>query len=173
MDTRDYIRRMEAWDASADLLCNVCGTRLVLNTRTKGPSLLCPNAAPLSPRHRPHRVAPLAGRGETDQETRARRLAPGAPNRRAWERAYRSESGRMCHYCRQTFTDALPPTVEHIKPRSMGGSRSHSVLVCQPCNNRRGVAPFVAYMAAVERAHDEAARTGRSFQRPRGHKLAL
>lgn len=54
--------------------------------------------------------------------------------------------GRQCAYCGMA---GLPLQVEHITPKSLGGSDrvSNLTLSCGPCNNRKGNQPVVAFLA--------------------------
>jgi 5-methylcytosine-specific restriction endonuclease McrA len=97
-------------------------------------------------------------------------LNSGQPNKRAWKLARSGKHGVGCFYCHQPWTEDVPPTLEHVTPRSHGGTLAHFVLVCQPCNNARGNAPFPLYLKAVERAHAEAERTGGSYRRPKWYQ---
>ena len=51
--------------------------------------------------------------------------------------------GNFCFYCGDPFTDALPPTKEHLVPRTSGGPDhiSNLFLACEPCNAQVGHAP--------------------------------
>ena len=76
----------------------------------------------------------------------------------------RNQRGR-CIWCNCHITDLVPPehpakaTIEHIKPRSQGGSDGLSNLAaaCGPCNRSRGNqraaqdAPITARKALAER----------------------
>jgi len=43
-----------------------------------------------------------------------------------------------CCYCRQSFSDSVRPTIEHITPHSQWGRNSENVsLACQQCNMGR------------------------------------
>lgn len=44
--------------------------------------------------------------------------------------------GARCFYCAEPFTDALPPTREHLVPRTAGGPDhiANLFLACEPCN---------------------------------------
>ena len=49
--------------------------------------------------------------------------------------------GAQCRYCQKPFTELLFPTIEHLVPRSRGGSSSgkHNLaLSCSPCNGAKG-----------------------------------
>jgi hypothetical protein len=70
--------------------------------------------------------------------------------------AFEADGGR-CHYCRretlwQSDNQAHPrlATVDHIVPRSEGGSRlrkDNVVLACFRCNQARGTSDFASYKA--------------------------
>lgn len=50
-----------------------------------------------------------------------------------------AQEGR-CAYCDKIFNQELKPTIDHIKPKSLGGTKrmSNIVLVCGPCNQMKG-----------------------------------
>lgn len=52
----------------------------------------------------------------------------------------RERDGNHCWWCDVEFTDELPPTIDHLIPRSQGGIHTvdNCVLACEPCNNARG-----------------------------------
>lgn len=54
---------------------------------------------------------------------------------------------RTCAYCGKT---GVPLQVEHIQPRSKGGSNriSNLTLACEPCNTRKGNRPLAEFLAA-------------------------
>lgn len=45
-----------------------------------------------------------------------------------------------CLACRRPFTDALPPTRDHVIPVALGGALTfeNTVALCQPCNSSKG-----------------------------------
>jgi 5-methylcytosine-specific restriction endonuclease McrA len=55
--------------------------------------------------------------------------------------------GRNCAYCAK---QGVPLQVEHIVPRSRGGSNriSNLTLACEPCNKRKGAQPVETFLAA-------------------------
>lgn len=55
--------------------------------------------------------------------------------------------GPRCFYCAEEFTDALPPTREHLVPKSAAGpdNLANQLLACEPCNLEAG------HLSAVEK----------------------
>ena len=51
--------------------------------------------------------------------------------------------GAVCYWCQQSFP-ATSLTLEHLRPKSKGGSNSleNLRLACQPCNQGRGNSLF-------------------------------
>lgn len=47
--------------------------------------------------------------------------------------------GGLCYLCAAPFSEDMPPTLDHVMPRS-GGGRDYGnlLLACEPCNNRKG-----------------------------------
>lgn len=64
-------------------------------------------------------------------------------NRKAWAMA-RQRGALSCFYCGIGFTHDDPPTIDHIIPRSEGGTRTpeNTVMACKRCNMRKGKKPF-------------------------------
>ena len=58
-------------------------------------------------------------------------------------RALLARDGDRCCYCSEQFGPDLPPTLEHVIPRSQGGTwaTKNLRLACGPCNNTRGDGP--------------------------------
>jgi 5-methylcytosine-specific restriction endonuclease McrA len=55
--------------------------------------------------------------------------------------------GRKCAYCDK---DGVPLQVEHIRPKSRGGTdrASNLTIACEPCNRRKGNRPVEDFLAA-------------------------
>lgn len=54
------------------------------------------------------------------------------------QRLASAQDGR-CYLCDSAFTEALPPTVDHVRPRAAGGKTMRNILAaCRPCNNTKG-----------------------------------
>lgn len=51
-----------------------------------------------------------------------------------------ARDGYWCFYCKVEFTDELPPTIDHVTPKSLGGSDGlyNLVLACYTCNEDKG-----------------------------------
>lgn len=62
--------------------------------------------------------------------------------RKFWER------DPHCHYCRRSLT-FIESTLDHVKPRSKGGSgkQSNLVLSCLPCNLAKADMPVEEFLA--------------------------
>ena len=62
--------------------------------------------------------------------------------------------GDLCAYCRQPFDEERPATVDHVVPRSRGGSNELDNLVaaCRPCNQAKGAMSAVAFRGLLELA---------------------
>ncbi|MGW3989679.1 RNA-guided endonuclease IscB [Streptomyces sp. NPDC004830] len=58
----------------------------------------------------------------------------------------RAEWSGACAYCGRS---GVPLNIEHVRPRSRGGShrRSNLVLACAPCNRAKGVLPVRLFLA--------------------------
>jgi len=54
--------------------------------------------------------------------------------------------GRRCAYCQK---EDVPLEVEHIRPKSLGGSNrvSNLTIACRPCNERKGNKPIEEFLA--------------------------
>lgn len=48
--------------------------------------------------------------------------------------------GNRCYYCELEFDNENRPTIDHVRPRSKGGTNhpANLVLACSPCNNDKG-----------------------------------
>jgi hypothetical protein len=59
--------------------------------------------------------------------------------------------GLKCVYCQATLEDA-PLSLDHLVPRSDGGSNESGNLVtcCCECNRRRGVTPLTIWLAHTQ-----------------------
>lgn len=63
-----------------------------------------------------------------------------------------------CCWCARRFSDEAgrrdSPTLEHVIPRSLGGSKldpDNCVVACERCNRKRGVQTIEAFMAYVRK----------------------
>ncbi|MBV8315218.1 MAG: RRXRR domain-containing protein [Planctomycetaceae bacterium] len=65
--------------------------------------------------------------------------------------------GRTCAYCGEKD---VPLQIEHIHPKSKGGSDrvSNLVLACEPCNRRKGNRPVEVFLKDTIQDPDEAAK---------------
>lgn len=56
-----------------------------------------------------------------------------------------------CLYCGSSVEDAAALTLDHLKPRSKGGSNCASNLIsaCKKCNSSRGTRPVMVFCRAV------------------------
>jgi 5-methylcytosine-specific restriction endonuclease McrA len=66
-----------------------------------------------------------------------------AARKRSQRRALLERDGPWCTYCGRLFGTGLPfsrPTLDHVVPRSRGGSSAlvNLVLACKPCNRDKG-----------------------------------
>lgn len=70
----------------------------------------------------------------------------GAPTGATVRDRLRAAWGGACAYCGRS---GVPLNVEHVRPRSRGGShrRSNLVLACVPCNRAKGVSPVRRFLA--------------------------
>ena len=76
-----------------------------------------------------------------------------------------------CQYCKRIFS-ATDLTLDHVVPRSRGGTSSWENLVtsCRKCNNRKGdQSPEEAKMALVKRPRPFTLHTSRSLMRLLGN----
>jgi len=71
----------------------------------------------------------------------ARNHKMGADRRREHREALAAAFGNHCQHCQRSFTDVLPPTLDHIHPWALGGAnrRINLQLLCQPCNWARSL----------------------------------
>ena len=71
--------------------------------------------------------------------------------------------------------NSQPATLDHLKPRSKGGSHKHSnlVTVCLSCNSQRQDMPVMTFLKKLEAAKiiDSAADAKRRIERRRNRKL--
>lgn len=53
---------------------------------------------------------------------------------------FKSEHGNVCYYCSETIKDKNNITVDHLIPKSKGGSSEDDnlVIACRRCNNKKG-----------------------------------
>lgn len=79
----------------------------------------------------------------------ALRNVPHAKRAAVRARLYALDENR-CLYCGA----AGPLTLDHVVPRSLGGSNgpSNFVTACARCNNRRGNRPIVALLRELQEA---------------------
>lgn len=74
------------------------------------------------------------------------RWPPSMRSRRGLVRWKLEEIGRQggkCPLCGKPYSRERPPTVDHIVPRSMGGTleEDNRRVICRKCNNRKGSRP--------------------------------
>lgn len=112
--------------------------------------------------------------------------------KKAIRRALRARDGNNCFYCKVEFGTAtvqspLRATIEHLEPRTNGGSNQldNLVLACDVCNNRRGDQPIFDFLhsrgvyygtltGAMDYARMLSMVTGRrSLVMPRGDKFLI
>lgn len=88
-------------------------------------------------------------------------------HRRPW--LWANEEGQEdCCYCRVKFSEANPPTFDHVIPKSKGGTLLDGrVICCQLCNSSRGPAPHDQYMKAVEQEWLDCIKENRQYRRPK------
>ncbi|WP_099952819.1 HNH endonuclease [Methylobacterium currus] len=72
-------------------------------------------------------------------------------------RALVERDGAACFYCDESFTDALPPTREHLLSRTHGGPDhiANQALACEPCNRRAGHLSLVEKIRLRDRLRAE------------------
>jgi 5-methylcytosine-specific restriction endonuclease McrA len=75
--------------------------------------------------------------------------------------------GNRCYYCRRVFlarqhwTDdcwhSLQPTLDHLKPRSLGGKdrRENFVAACVACNRAKSSMPVDLFLWLLALAHND------------------
>ncbi|MEV0905710.1 RNA-guided endonuclease IscB [Streptomyces hokutonensis] len=75
--------------------------------------------------------------------TEYKQSALAGTNARAW---LRTEWNRACAYC---DARGVPMNIEHLRPRSRGGSHriANLVLACVPCNKAKGSTPVEVFLA--------------------------
>lgn len=61
------------------------------------------------------------------------------------------ESGRICYICGKRIPDNIPITIDHVNPRSNGGTDSalNTKCACKRCNNDkkdRGIGEYVQHI---------------------------
>ena len=66
------------------------------------------------------------------------------------QRIFKTQDGR-CAYCRDVFSEALKPTVDHIVPLAAGGMHwpSNLCLACQTCNSKKGAMSQAAFLEQI------------------------
>lgn len=96
---------------------------------------------------------------------------PGVSHNRGWTEA--AEDGvDECFWCEQKFNDDRPPTIDHVQPKSLGGTLFHGrVFSCGPCNSARGNIPFEDYLEAVEIEREMCKIEKREYRRPKRRKV--
>jgi 5-methylcytosine-specific restriction endonuclease McrA len=75
--------------------------------------------------------------------------AHNTANRRRQKKSLANrDGGALCHYCGQRHK-LYDLTVDHVVPRSRGGSNHlfNLVLACRPCNLAKGSMPLEEYLA--------------------------
>ena len=75
-------------------------------------------------------------------------IAMTAPEaKRAWRRAIKEHFGNTCIYCGELY-EQHELTLDHVHPRSRGGSdlASNTVCACQACNQKKGSSNWRAFM---------------------------
>lgn len=57
--------------------------------------------------------------------------------------------GGVCFFCEQPFSLQRPATIEHLKPRSMGGTNhfDNLALTHEKCNHKRQTQSWLAFVA--------------------------
>ncbi len=72
---------------------------------------------------------------------RTTRMSP--KNKRSKRRSLLARDGNQCHWCKQEFSEELPPTFDHLLALKDGGydTADNMVLACFPCNNGRANDP--------------------------------
>lgn len=62
-----------------------------------------------------------------------------ASQRRSKKRTLLRRDGNRCHWCKVEFCDVVPPTIDHLVSRKLGGTNalSNLVLACSQCNHAR------------------------------------
>jgi HNH endonuclease len=75
--------------------------------------------------------------GEIPERKSKKKNKQPAENKR---RILNIRDGNLCHYCKKVMRGPNPQSIEHVVPRSLGGSNniSNLVLACIKCNNSRG-----------------------------------
>lgn len=89
--------------------------------------------------------------------------------------------GARCWYCRSPFLDLDASTIDHLVPRSHGGSWSltNLVLACGPCNEAKADRPVVefirpkGYMPGLRPRAAESVRQGVTSTARAGRTAAL
>lgn len=75
-----------------------------------------------------------------------------APKRRWRREAILKRDGNQCAWCGVTFTDENPSTLDHVIPRSRGGSNHirNLVLACNDCQQQRGCDHIPEWIGSVD-----------------------
>lgn len=97
---------------------------------------------------------------------------PGVSHSRA--RSEAAEDGvDECFWCEQKFNDDRPPTIDHVQPKSLGGTLPlHGrVLSCGPCNNARGNILFDDYLEASTIEREMCRIEKREYRRPKRRQI--
>jgi 5-methylcytosine-specific restriction endonuclease McrA len=74
--------------------------------------------------------------------------------------------GSPCLYCGEPMTAERPPTRDHIRPRSKGGTfadPANRAIVCQPCNGDKGSRSLASFIFRLRRANDARAALVEGF----------
>ncbi len=79
----------------------------------------------------------------------------------------RAAEGKPCPYCSHVMKTGLgrKPTRDHMHPRSKGGTlaRGNCVIVCAPCNHKKGSLTLEEFAAELEKNNDRRAKIVKAF----------
>ncbi|MGX7709146.1 HNH endonuclease [Methylobacterium sp. Gmos1] len=122
------------------------GVSIVYRSDTKPISRMTGQAAEALATFRAHGTMRFVDRGRT-VIARAEPLV----------RALVERDGATCFYCDEMFTDALPPTREHLLSRTHGGPDhiANQALACEPCNRLAGHLSLVEKIRLRDRLRAE------------------
>lgn len=70
--------------------------------------------------------------------------------RRLWRAAIKRAWGNKCAYCGATPIDDKSLTIDHVRPKSAGGtdSTTNCIPACQCCNQNKGSEDWVSWFRA-------------------------
>jgi 5-methylcytosine-specific restriction endonuclease McrA len=70
--------------------------------------------------------------------------------KRLWRRAIKEHFGCQCVYCGESY-DIDELTLDHVRPRSTGGSSQTNNLVpsCKSCNQAKGTQNWISWMRST------------------------